>query len=142
MLKQLMTQNLERWEPLKILYDEHHNGVRKPKFEKMVDVSRATLARSSPTFIVIDAFGECSGEEKSQLLPNVLRSMQSVFDLRLLTTSRELPKFERYFADDPTLSVAATPDDIDTYVTNPLDRLPNCVGRDQDLRRLVQLSIS
>jgi hypothetical protein len=142
-LKQLVQEQPAISEPLTQLYERHSSRRTRPALEDIVTILKGVTKSLSATYIVIDGLDECSDRfgTRSQLLRK-LRELQLESDVRLLVTSRFVQDIENEFKLMPKLEVRASDADVKRYVDSQMDRLPNCVRRDQDLQDFVKDKIA
>jgi hypothetical protein len=90
----------------------------------------------------VDALDECADSDgaRGRLIDN-LRVLQAGLDVRLLFTSRVIPEITQKFQSNPVLEVRASEEDVRRFVEGQIPRLPNCIQRDEELKRAVQNKI-
>ena len=79
----------------------------------------------------MDALDECVDGDR---LIDELLKIQAVMDVRLLFTSRFVPKIMR---SHPVLEVRASKEDMSRFVIGQIPNLSNCIQRDEELKQTV-----
>jgi Cdc6-like AAA superfamily ATPase len=137
-LKQLVQARPSSAEPLIRLYDEYANR-RRMSLNEIMDALQSVLAKYSSVYIIVDALDEYQENDgtRSQLLAK-LRDLQRQADVRLMVTSRFIQDIQDEFRQALRLEVQADNADMKQFVMGQMYRLPKCVQRDNELRKLVQ----
>jgi hypothetical protein len=140
-LKQLVRARPSIAEPVTRLYNDPNRT--KPSLEEILSALQSILTNYSSVYIVVDALDECQEKDgtRSQLLAK-LRDLQRNADMRLMVTSRFIPDIENEFKLALRLEVRASDADVKRFVMGQMYRLPKCVQRDDELRRVVQDKIA
>jgi hypothetical protein len=142
-LKQLAQGRPSAAEPVVRLFNNHSSQKTRPSLGEVLGALQSIIASYSSVYLVIDALDECTTREdtRKQLFDR-LRSLQSDADLRILVTSRKIPKIIKQFASEPTLEVRASEADIRQFLKEQMYKLPDFVQCDDALQRLVQEKIA
>jgi Cdc6-like AAA superfamily ATPase len=135
MLSSLLRQIIEIQEGIpKIVQDfctAHAKKRTTPSTQEIEQILRDTAKGLLGLTVVIDALDECEAEIRQDFLSIV----ETLRNLRLLATSRDLPETRSYFLGKPTLEVRASDQDLEKMVKSRIRRL------DPDLLELVVSSI-
>jgi Cdc6-like AAA superfamily ATPase len=125
------------------LKQHHVDRGTKPTADDLRQVLLSVLAEFSTTYIVVDALDEFSIDSgsRSQFLGH-LRALQQSTDLRLMIISRHIPDIVEEFRQDPNVEIRAHDEDIRSFITGQLFRLPRCIQRDTELQGMVQEKIA
>jgi hypothetical protein len=86
----------------------------------------------------VDALDECADTDSARVrLIDKLRELQARIDVRLLFTSRFLPKITQKFQSNPILEVRASEEDVRRFIASQMLRLPNYIQRDEELKQAI-----
>jgi NACHT domain len=142
LLKQLVQNRPDVFEPVSVLYRKHRDGRANASLDEISSTLQGVLSKFLSVLVVIDALDECSNRDgtRTQILSS-LRILQAKADLRLLCTSRFIPEVVEHFSLSPSVEVRASPTDVKKYVASQVFRLPKCVQRDAGLQQLVEDTI-
>jgi hypothetical protein len=141
LLKQLVQSRADIAVPITRLY-HHHLKQNRPSLDEIFTALLTVCSKYARVYVVIDALDECTDQNstRSQLIEK-LRELQIRTNVWLLFTSRFIPEITERFRLDPVLEVRASKEDVKRYVAGQIPRLPNCIRRDDELRRAVQSKI-
>jgi len=142
-LKQLVQARSSLVGPVAQLYQRHASQGTKPSLNEIFGALQSVLTNHSTVYVVIDALDECqdSNSTRRQFLEK-LRDLQAGIDLRLMVTSRFIPKIEYELREALRLEVRASNEDVMRFVAGQTYRLPKCIQRDSALQKLVQEKIT
>ena len=125
------------------LYLQHDRQGTRPSQADLFSLLQAEAANFSRIFIIIDAFDECSNDDRTrQSLLERLRTLQKSTSVNLMVTSRPLPDITEEFERAMTLEIRASETDIRTYLEEQMSRLPRCVLKDSRLQARIVDEIS
>ncbi len=143
LLKQLVQSRLDITTSVTHLYDHHSKQKSKPSREEISTTLSTVCSNYAVVYFVVDALDECSDQDgtRSRFVEG-LRNLQIKTNVRLLFTSRFIPDIIEKFRSDPMLEVRASEEDVKRFIKGQIPRLPNCIKRDDELRRAVQSKIS
>jgi hypothetical protein len=143
LLKQLVQSRLDIVAPVTGLYDHHSKKKSRPSSDEIFTALSTICSNYAGVYLVVDALDECSDQDstRSRLIER-LRDLQAKTNVRLLFTSRFIPEIMEKFRPDPILEVRASEEDVKRFIKGQIPRLPNCIKRDNELRRAVQSKIS
>jgi hypothetical protein len=99
----------------------------------------------SSVYLVVDALDEYLNEKGMR--PSLLAKIRDLqcgagADLHLMVTSRGIPEIVDEFKQASSLEVRASGEDVKNFVAGQMDRLPNIIRRNEDLKDLVQNGIA
>ena len=125
------------------LHKKHRAQGTRPSLVELVDVLQSVLADYSTVYVVIDALDECQDSDgtRHQFL-NQLQALQSEWDMRLMITSRFIPDIISRFSEALVLEVRAHEQDVRSFVSSQVGRMPRCIQRDPELQNSMQESIA
>jgi hypothetical protein len=126
--------------PVTHIYDKHLRRGSRPSLDDIFGALQSVCSNYATVYIVVDALDECADIDRGRLI-NKLRELQARTDVRLMCTSRFIPEIERGFYSNLTLEVRASEEDVRRFVSGQMPRLPNCIRRDDELKRAVQNKI-
>lgn len=114
-LQQLAWQNQVLSEGISKLHERHSSHKSSPSLKDISMLLFTECIRFERTFIVIDALDEFSESEDAHecFLQAILNSVPN---LRLLVTSREIATIANELGNPPRLEISATPTDVENYV--------------------------
>lgn len=141
LLKQLVQSRPDIAAPVTQIYDQHSKQSR-PSLEGIFRALQSVCSNYAVIHIIVDALDECADKDgaRSRLI-NKLRELQAKTDVRLMFTSRFIPEIMHEFRTNPTLEVRASKEDVRRFVAGRMPSLPNCVQRDDELKRAIQNKI-
>lgn len=142
LLKQLVQRRPSMAKSAERLWRTHEEKGSKPSVDEISNALHAVLQEFSTAYIVINALDELQDNEgtRYQLL-NRLQSLQAKHDLRLMATSRYIPDTVETFKDAIKFEVRAQDDDMSSFITGQIPRLPKCIQRDSALQTSVREKI-
>lgn len=139
LLKQLVQSRPDIAAPVMHMYGHHSERRSRPSLDDVFGTLQSVCSNYTAVYIVVDALDECTDEDSTRgQLIDKLRDLQTRIDLRLMFTSRFIPEIMENFASNPNLEVRASEHDVRRYVEGQLPRLPNCIKRDDKLKRVVE----
>lgn len=135
LLRQLCSCLLRMPDCVRELFRDHQkNGTRPLKIELGIAL-RQIIKSSNQTCIVVDALDECQSSDGHQSsLPEAIFGLQHEENLNFFATSRHIPEIEAKFRGKPCLEIAATSDDLTTYLQENMARLPEFVRKSESLQ--------
>ena len=142
LLKQLVQSRPDIAAPVTHMYDHHLKRRSRPSLNDLFGALQSVCSNYAVVYIVVDALDECAdGDGGRGRLICKLRELQVRTDVRLMFTSRFVPEIMQNVCSIPTLEVRASEEDVRRYVVGQMPRLPNCIKRDDELKRTVQSKI-
>ena len=114
----------------------------RPKLEDIVSLIEYEVRQYSKVFLIIDALDELDDGSKCELLMSNVRVIQSKSPLKVMTTSREMPKICFNFKDSLQLPIRANYRDVMACTHDRLSHLPKCVTRNADLQHEIGERVS
>lgn len=142
LLKQLVQSRPDIAAPVTHMYDRHLKRRSRPSLDDLFGALQSVCSSYAVVHIVVDALDECADRDGGRgRLIYKLRELQVRTDVRLMFTSRFIPEIMQNFCSIPTLEVRASEEDVRRYVAGQVPRLPNCIKRDDELKRTVQNKI-
>jgi len=142
LLKQLVQSRPDIAAPVTHIYDQHSKRRSRPSLDDIFGALQSVCSNHTTVYIIVDALDECADKDgvRGQLIDK-LRELQARTDVRLMCTSRFIPEIMQNFCSIPTLEVRASEEDVRQFVTGQMPRLPNCIKRDNELKRAIQNKI-
>ncbi|RSL40354.1 hypothetical protein CEP54_016142 [Fusarium duplospermum] len=115
----------------------------RPLLTEIMTCLPSVVGLLSKVYIVVDALDELqvSRDHRSVFLKQLL-AMQESTGVKILATSRKIPDIQNYFKDCITCEIAADEGDIQHYVEDQLQHMPDFVQSDATLRDKIQTTIS
>jgi hypothetical protein len=124
------------------IYDHHSKQRSRPSLDEILRILQSVCSDYTTVYIIVDALDECAdGDGARGQLIDKLRELQARTDVRLLFTSRFIPEITQKFQSNLILEVRASEEDARRFVAGQIPRLPNCIRRDDELRRTVENEI-
>jgi Cdc6-like AAA superfamily ATPase len=139
-LKQLVQNRPSTLGPVEGLHQKHAGRGTKPSLDDIYNALRDVLAQYPYVHIVVDALDECQNETRGRLCTKLL-DLQKGADMRLMVTSRFVPKVEDTFRLALRLEVKASDEDVQQFVAGQIHRLSACIQRDVEMQDLVQRKV-
>lgn len=138
-LKQLVQARPSIVAPVERLHHKHAGAGTRPSLDEISSALRDVLAHYPTVYIVIDALDECRDSDgaRSQFLAK-LQDLQAGRDLRLMATSRPMPKIVDWYKEALRLEVQASREDVKRFVAGQTYRMCQRIQRDSALLELVQ----
>ncbi|KAI8722515.1 hypothetical protein NCS52_00395500 [Fusarium sp. LHS14.1] len=114
-----------------------------PRFDEILECLTSTIELFSKVYIVIDGLDEfqASRGRRSVFLKTLL-ALQKDTGINILATSRKLADIQNYFKESVTCEIAADEGDIQRYVEDQLQHMPDFVQSDVTLQNKIQTTIS
>jgi hypothetical protein len=140
LLKQLVQSRPDIAAPVTHIYDKHLRWGSRPSLDDIFGALQSVCSNYATVYIVVDALDECAVIDRGRLINN-LHELQARTDVRLMCTSRFIPEIDWGFYLNLTLEVRASEKDVRRFVSGQMPRLPNCIRRDDELKRAVQNKI-
>ena len=131
LLKQLGQNRQNIWAVVTRKYDRHSKRKSRPSLGEIIEAQQSVCSNYTTVYIVVDALDECVDGDR---LIDELLKIQAVMDVRLLFTSRFVPKIMR---SHPVLEVRASKEDMSRFVIGQIPNLSNCIQRDEELKQTV-----
>lgn len=121
------------------LYHEHHRSGTKPSKSELLGVLRNLVKPLDRAYIIVDALDECQSSDGDQTaLPDTILDLQQGANINFFATSRHIPSIKAKFQGKLYREIAATPEDLSTYLEENMSRLPEFVKNNQDLQREIR----
>ncbi|KAJ4182507.1 hypothetical protein NW755_010274 [Fusarium falciforme] len=136
-------------EAVRELYDEHlrtqgttRSKVR-PLLTEIMKCLPSVVELFSKVYIVVDGLDEFKalGGHRSVFLKRLL-TLQESTGVGIFATSRKIPEIQNYFKDSVACEIAADEGDIQRYVEDQLQHMPDFVQNDATLQNKIQTTIS
>jgi hypothetical protein len=127
------------------LHEHHSRRSTRPLLKEVFTTLKSVVKDYSRVYLVVDALDECPAEDgtRGRLLANILDLQKEAgTDLHLMVTSRFIPDIEEKFKEALRLEVRASDEDVKKFVAGQMDRLPNVVQRNEELKDLVKNEIT
>jgi hypothetical protein len=141
LLKQLV-QNRPQTAAATTLIERHFKRRSRPSLNEMFEALQSVCADYPVVHIVVDALDECDDRRGDRsALVDKLYNLQAGANVRLLFTSRFIPEIEQKFRSKPWLKVHANNEDVHQFVAGQVQRLSNCIQRNDELKREAQDTI-
>ncbi|KAK0716323.1 hypothetical protein B0H67DRAFT_515985, partial [Lasiosphaeris hirsuta] len=134
-LKQLAQSQDSLASSVKELYDKHKINRTRPSVDELAKVLYSVVTMYSRVYIIVDALDECQTVGGCQEI--FLTEMLNL-QANLLVTSRPIQHIEAKFQGTLSLEIRATDEDVHTYLTSHLARLPSFVRDDSGLQKKIQ----
>lgn len=138
LLKQLVQSRPDIAGPVKYIYDDHSKRGSRPSLDEILRTLQSVCANYAAVHIIVDALDECTDRDGARRLIDKFGELQATTDVRLLCTARFVPEITQKFESNSILEVRASEEDVRRYVASQLPRLPNCIKRDNELKRAVE----
>jgi hypothetical protein len=142
LLKQLAQSQPDIPAPVTQIYQQYLKKRRRPFLNDIFRALQSICSSYTTVYIVVDALDECSDQDgaRSELIDKLCQ-LHTGADVRVLFTSRFNPEITQKFQSHPTLEVYASEEDVRRFVIGQIPRLPNCIQRDDGLKRAIQNKI-
>lgn len=138
LLKQLVQDQPDWAHPVRSLYERHRSG--RPSMSEIAEALQLACARYTTIYVVVDALDEYADNTGSRKeLIDILRKLQSHFDVRLMVTSRYIQDILQQFESSTILEVRASEEDVRRFVAGQMSRLPKY---DSQLKVLIEDKIA
>jgi NACHT domain len=142
LLKQLVQCRPDIAAPVAQIYDKHSKKRSRPSLDEILQALNSICSNYTTVYIIVDALDECADRDGTRgRLIDTLRDLQARLDVRLLFTSRPIPAIIQKFQSDAVLEVRAREEDVRRFIDGQIPRLPNCIQRDEELKRTIQNKI-
>ncbi|KAI9861609.1 MAG: hypothetical protein M1813_005219 [Trichoglossum hirsutum] len=139
LLKQLVQSRPDIAAPVTHIYDYHLKQNSRPTLDDIFGALQSACSSYAAVHIVVDALDECADKDGARgRLIDKLRELQARTDVWLMCTSRSIPEIMQKFCSNPTLEVRASEEDVRGFVAGQMPCLPNCIRRDDELKRAIQ----
>jgi hypothetical protein len=130
---------------LRSLYEKHRGKGTNPTCQEYVDLLQFLARECSEIYVAIDALDECV-DKNGRIIWNGLLSLlkNSVFNLRLLYTSRDIEDIAGVLAGSTRIEIHASEADIQAYVraqVNSAGLLPIC-EQDTELENMIVQAVA
>ncbi|KAK3378907.1 hypothetical protein B0T24DRAFT_493620, partial [Lasiosphaeria ovina] len=145
-LKQLAESQDSLASSVRELYDNHnsnHNSRRtRPSVDELAKALHSVAAMHSRVYVIVDALDECKTIDgcRKKFLTEMF-NLQATTQVNLLATSRPIQDIETEFQGSLSLKIRATNEDIQTYLTGHMARLPSFVQDDPSLQTKIKDAI-
>lgn len=124
------------------LTQRHFKRRNRPSLNELFEALQSVCADYPTVHIVVDALDECDDRRGDRsTLVDKLCDLQAGANVRLLFTSRSIPEIEQKFQSKPRLQVHANEEDVRQFVAGQMQRLSNCIQRDDELKCAAQNTI-
>lgn len=126
LVRQMFQEQRQLYPEVKALYDKHCNRKSTPTDDELEGLLQSLAHSYRKVFILMDAMDECIGDGTDciDILERIFRIQQSTADVKLLTTTRWVPRIIEHFEDCPQLEIKAHREDIEQYLDHNIPRLP------------------
>ena len=142
LLKQLVQSRPDMAAPVTHIYDQHSKQRTRPSLNDIFRALQSVCSNYAVIHIIVDALDECADKDGARgRLIHILRELQASADVRLMFTSRFIPEITQKFCSNPMLEIRASKEDVGRFVVGRMPSLPNCIQRDDELKRAVQNKI-
>ncbi|KAJ4132749.1 hypothetical protein NW754_015563 [Fusarium falciforme] len=136
-------------EAVREMYDQHLRiqGITKSKVQpllsEIMNYLPSVVELFSRVYIVVDALDEfqASGGRRSVFLKALL-ALQKNTGVNILATSRQLPDIQNCFRESVTCEITADEGDLERYVEDQMQHMPDFVQSDAELQNRIGLDIS
>lgn len=142
LLKQLVRRMRVLPDNIGDLYRCHREKGTRPDDNEVTSALHSIEGSYSRTFFVIDALDECINSDgtRKRLLMEIFK-YQSNTTAALFATSRFIPEITSLFQGEMSMEIRAIDHDVQKYLDNHINRLPNCVLQNKDLQNTVKAEI-
>lgn len=141
-LKQLAQIRLSLPSCITALYEQHKDKGTRPSLEAVSSALQSVIGTYSRTFIVIDALDECAdiNDCRSRFLAEIL-SLRMKSAVNIFATTRPNMEIAKQFEGSTFLEILARGEDVRKYLDDHINRLPNFVCDDAELKSEVEETI-
>lgn len=124
------------------LYQRHRDKGTRSDDDELTYALHSIEGSYSRTFFIIDALDECikSDRTRKRLLMEIFK-YQSNTTAALFATSRLISDTTSLFQGEISMEICAIDHDVQKYLDNLLNWLPNCVSQNKDLLDTVKAEI-
>lgn len=128
---------------VKVSYEQHEHQKSSPSLSEISSLLESVAALYSEVFIVIDALDECkaSAECRSSFLASLF-SFQNITGAKLFATSRPNMDIEKKFTNCLKREIIAADEDIKTYISGNILKLPTFISRRPELIEDIKTKVS
>ena len=146
LLAALLKQLVQSWPdiaaPVMHIYNHHSKRRSRPYLDEIFGALQSVCSNHATVYIIVDALDECADRDgaRSRLIDKLLE-LRTRTDVRLMCTSRFIPEIMQKFCSTPTLKVRASEEDVRRFIAGQISCLPNCIRRDEELKRAVHNKI-
>ena len=143
LLKQLAQQQASIPDRVQTLYKEHRDKSTRPSRNDISSALRCVSALYSNVFIIIDALDECQVTNgcRAEFLVEIF-GLQATARAKIFATSRFDPEIEKAFKQGIKTEIRARDEDVQTYLTGNIARLPSFISSNPDLQDKIKATIS
>lgn len=128
LVRQMLQEQRQLYPEVKDLYDKHCNRRTHPTADELEDLLQSLVQRYRRVYILMDAMDECVGDGDVNncvdVLDRIFRLQRSTTNVKLLATTRWVPRIIEHFQDCPQLEIRAHREDIEQYLDHNIPRLP------------------
>ncbi len=111
----------------------------RPSLEEIFTTLQSIIRNYSSVYLILDALDECSYQDGTRgWLLAKFHELQKDVDLRIMVTSRFIHDMGKEFKSAARLEIRANDSDVRRFIEGQIDRLPNCVKRDEVLQEFVK----
>lgn len=136
LLRQLLQKIPLIPEHIKNLYFKYRDAKRRLQLKDLCQCLDVVIGDFSKVHIVIDALDECDWEARHYLLKQIF-DLQSKHNLGFFATLRPIPEVTSRFEDCQSLEIRAHIEDVKTYLSGQIVRLPVFVRKNRSLLEFV-----
>ncbi|UKZ56063.1 hypothetical protein TrVGV298_009889 [Trichoderma virens] len=145
LLKQVAKQQPCLPDSVKSLHERHAKRNTRPSFEEILETFQEVVNLYTKAFVIIDALDECStvGHCRETILSEIIACAKRS-DLKLFTTSRDIPEISDRFKSTLRLEIGATELDIRRYIDGRLSKLPpiSVISQSKSLQEEIKTAIN
>ena len=103
-------------------YQNHQQTETSLSKPELFGYLKLLVARSSPTYIIVDALDELRGDHRQSLLED-LRILHADYGAGIMVTSRSLPEIQSTFECSSNLNISAKEEDLQMFVQGAIVKL-------------------
>ncbi|KAK0721680.1 hypothetical protein B0T26DRAFT_739157 [Lasiosphaeria miniovina] len=141
-LKQLAESQDSLASSVRELYDNHDIRRTRPSVDELAKALHSVAAMHSRVYVVVGALDECKTIDgcREKFLTEMF-NLQAKTQVNLLATSRPIQDIQTKFQGSLSLTIRATNEDVQTYLTGHMARLPSFVKDDPGLQMKIKDAI-
>ncbi|KAF3927237.1 hypothetical protein ABW20_dc0107143 [Dactylellina cionopaga] len=142
-LKQLAQSQPSLPSEVKGLYDRYTANKSQPPFDQILRTLQSVAVAYSRVFIIVDALDECQSADgcRVKFLSEIF-SFQDGARANIFATSRFIPEITKMFESSSLLEIRATDEDVQTYLTGQMHRLPSFVLENPGLQTKIKDTVT
>lgn len=126
LVRQLFQERHRLPPDVETLYNKHCRRKTTPSVDELEQLLQALVQDYRKVFILMDAMDECMSDERecTEFLDKICSIQKSKKSVKLLVTTRHLPRIIEHFGVCPQLEIRAHQEDIERFLDHNLRRLP------------------